>query len=87
MVSYKTCSCPISNIPLTFIYKILSEANQKRIEITCGGQPDYLIDNYYSSGKNRFLKIKEELNIDDNYVVFNNLKNFDHNIITIYKKK
>lgn len=80
--------CPISNTPLTFTYKILSEANQKRIEITCVDQPDYLIDNYYySSGKNRFLKIKEELNIDDNYVVFNNLKNFDQNIITIYKKK
>ena len=80
--------CPISYTPLRFTFKILNIESQKRIELNCIDKPDYLIDNfYYALGKNKYNKQRKELNIKENYIVFNNLKNFEQKIITVYKKK
>ena len=80
--------CPISYTPLKFTFKILNMQSQKRIELNCIDKPDYLIDNfYYALGKNKYNKQRKELNIKENYIVFNNLKNFEQKIITVYKKK
>lgn len=80
--------CPISYTPLRFTLKILNIESQKRIELNCIDKPDYLIDNfYYPLGKNKYNKQRKELNIKENYIVFNNLKNFEQKIITVYKKK
>jgi hypothetical protein len=79
--------CPISYKPLKFTFKILNIESQKRIELNCIDKPYYLIDNfYYALGKNKYNEQRKGLNIKENYIVFNNLKNFEQKIITVYKK-